>query len=257
MEPDTVPPTQPTEECVASNDETMADAATSKDGSNLQFLAALLFLAVIVVIVILWVMTMMTPAWYAPPAADDAPAAELAQKAEFGLVENMQKIREPGTIWKLRISDDAVNAWLAIRMAKWLAHEGHPPWPEYLGIPQIHTTPSGIIMAIELGSDAGASRIVGLQIEPEISMEGTMRLVIVGGLLGRLPVPAPPSSLLQMVRDAATDGDESSALAAEYLLDGVDFSALTPLVDGRRVQIDEVQLENGSFVLVVRTLPRS
>ncbi|MAB82982.1 MAG: hypothetical protein CMJ24_06045 [Phycisphaerae bacterium] len=257
MEPDTVPPTETTEEGVASTDDTTADAATSKGGSNLQFLAALIFLAFIVVIVILWVMTMMTPAWYAPPAADDAPAAELAQKAEFGLVENMQKIREPGATWKLRISDDAVNAWLATRMSKWLAHEGHPPWPEYLGIPQIHTTPSGIIMAIELASDGGASRILGLQIEPEIAIEGTMRLVIVGGLLGRLPVPAPPSSLLEMVRDAATDGDESSALAVQYLLDGVDFSSLMPLVDGRRVQIDQVQLENGSFVLVARTLPRS
>ena len=224
------------------------DATSSKGGSNLQFLASLLFLAIIVVVVVLWVMTMMRPAWYAPPAEDDATAADMAQQAEFALVENMQKIRETDTTWKLRISDEAVNAWLAIRMLKWLAHEGHPPWPEYLGLPQIHTTPSGMIVAIELVPENGASRVLGLQVAPEIDGE-TMHLSIVGGLIGRLPVPSPPSSLLELVRAEATDGDEASALAVNYLIDGADFPSVAELVDGRLVHFDGVTLEQGAFVL--------
>jgi len=231
------------------------DTTSSTGGSTLQFLASLLFLAIIVVVVVLWVMTMMRPAWYAPPAESDAAAAETAQQAEFGLVENMQKIREPGATWKLRISDDAVNAWLGIRMVKWLAHEGHPPWPEYLGLPQVHTTPSGMIVAIELVPENGASRVLGLQVAPEIKGE-TMHLAIVGGLIGRLPVPSPPGSLLELVKDAATDGDEASALAVDYLIEGAEFPSVVELVDGRLVRFDGVELEQGAFVLEARTLPR-
>ncbi|MEE2719859.1 MAG: hypothetical protein VX727_08750 [Planctomycetota bacterium] len=231
------------------------DPTPAKEGSNLQFLASLLFLAVIVVVVVLWVMTMMRPPWYAPPAADDASAADTAQQAEFALVENMQKIRDPGATWKLRISDEAVNAWLGIRLAKWLAHEGHPPWPEYLGLPQVHTTPSGLIVAIELVPENGARRVLGLQLAPVIS-DGTMELSIVGGLIGRLPVPSPPGSLLELVREAATDGDEASILAVDYLIDGAEFPSVVELVDGRFVQLDAVILEEGAFVLEARTLPR-
>lgn len=231
------------------------DPSPSPGGSNLQFLASLLFLAVIVVVVVLWVMTMMRPAWYAPPAESDVAAAEMAQQAEFGLVENMQKIREPGATWKLRISDDAVNAWLGIRMVKWLAHEGHPPWPEYLGLPQVHTTPSGMIVAIELVPENGARRVLGLQIDPTITDE-TMQLSVVGGLIGRLPVPSPPGSLLELIRKAATDGDEASILAVDYLLGGADLPTQVELVDGRSVRVDAVMLEEGAFVLEARTFPR-
>ena len=237
------------------NEAAADDATSTKSGSNLQFLASLLFLAIIVLVVVLWVMTMMRPAWYTPPAEDDASAADMAQQAAFALVENMQKIREPGTTWKLRISDEAVNAWLGIRMLKWLAHEGHPPWPDYLGLPQIHTTPSGMIVAIELVPENGASRVLGLQVAPEIEGE-TMHLSIVGGLIGRLPVPSPPGSLLELVREEATGGDEASSLAVEYLIDGADFSSVAELVDGRLVFFDGIELEQGAFVLEARTLPR-
>lgn len=231
------------------------EATPTKEGSTLQFLASLLFLAVIVVVAVLWVMTMMRPPWYAPPGADDSSASDTAQQAEFALVENLQKIREPGSAWKLRISDEAVNAWLAIRLVKWLAHEGHPPWPEYLGLPQVHTTPSGMIIAIELVPENGARRVLGLQLAPTITDE-TMHLAIVGGLIGRLPVPSPPGSLLELVRDAATDGDEASILAVDYLIDGADFPSSVELVDGRFVRLDAVTLEDGAFVLEARTLPR-
>ena len=231
------------------------EASPTKGGSTLQFLASLLFLAVVVVVAVLWVMTMMRPPWYAPPAADDSSASDTAQQAEFALVENLQKIREPGSSWKLRISDEAVNAWLAIRLVKWLAHEGHPPWPEYLGLPQVHTTPSGMIIAIELVPENGARRVLGLQLAPTITDE-TMHLAIVGGLIGRLPVPSPPGSLLELVREAATDGDEASILAVDYLIDGADFPSSVELVDGRFVRLDAVTLEDGAFVLEARTLPR-
>ena len=80
-----------------------------------------------------------------------------------------------------------------------------------------------------------------------------MHLEIVGGLLGRLPIPAPPSSLLELVREEATEGDEASSVAVEYLLDGAVFPASLELVDDRIVRIDDVRLEEGSFVLVART----
>tara|TARA_Y100001933_G_C18971811_1_gene552887 strand:+ start:554 stop:1321 length:768 start_codon:yes stop_codon:yes gene_type:complete len=237
------------------NDGGQDETTPSKGGSTLQFLASLLFLSVVVVVAVLWFMTMLSPPWYAPPEADDASASDTAQQAEFALVENLQKIRESGASWKLRISDEAVNAWLAIRLVKWLAHEGHPPWPEYLGLPQVHTTPSGMVIAIELVPDNGARRVLGLQLAPAIT-DQTMHLDIVGGLIGRLPVPSPPGSLLELVREAASDGDEASILAVDYLIDGADFPSEVELVDGRIVRLDAITLEEGAFVLEARTLPR-
>ena len=80
--------------------------------------------------------------------------------------------------------------------------------------------------------------------------------LIVGGLIGRLPVPSPPGSLLELVKDAATEGDEAFTLAVDYLIEGAEFPSVVELVDGRLVRFDGVELEQGAFVLEARTLPR-
>lgn len=224
--------------------------------SNLQFCAALLFIAIIIVIGVLVAMTMMRPSWYTPPSPDDPKAAEMAQQAEFGLVENLQKIREPGETWRLRIPDEAVNMWLGIRMKKWLAHDDRPPWPDYLGIPQVHSTPSGIQIAVEVTSDGGSTRVIGLQVMPSV-VDDSMHLEIVGGLLGRLPVPKPPDALLEKIREGATDGDEASELALKYLLEGTNFPSQLELVDERVVWIDGIELQSDGFILTARTLARN
>ena len=227
-------------------DETAAGGA--QNVSNLQFFVFVVFLGVVFAFIVGLVLSFMTPGWYAPPASDDEPAAALAQNAEFRLVEELQKIRESGEPWKLRIPDQAVNAWLALRLEAWLAHDDRPSWPEFMTAPQVHSTPAGVYIAVGINQN-----VVGLRIQPTIE-DGRILLQVQGGLLGRLPLPSPPSNLLMALQESAAEGDEAAGIAVAYLLDGEGVPARLELVDGRRVEFEEVVLEDGAMILTARTV---
>ena len=219
--------------------------------SNLQFFFSIVFLGVIFAFVVGLVLSFMTPSWYAPPSPDDEQSVALAQSAEFRLVEELQKIREPGVPWKLRIPDEAVNAWLAIRLESWLGHDDRPSWPEFMTAPQLHTTPVGIYVAVGVNDS-----ILGLRVMPAI-VDDRITFQLLGGLLGRLPLPSPPSSLMTSLQESATEGDEAAEMAVAYLYEGEGLPARVELVDGRLVEFGDVVLEAGAMVLTARTLLKS
>lgn len=219
--------------------------------SSMKFFIAVVLLGVLFAFLVGLVLSFLTPGWYTPPAAEDALAVELAQAAEFRLVEEFQKIREPGAPWKLRVPDEAVNAWLAIRLEAWLAHDDRPAWPEFMSAPQIHTTTVGVYVAVGFNAS-----VVGVRIEPVIE-DDSLHLHLRGGLIGRLPLPSPPSALLDRLKQAAGAGDEAAAFATAHLLDGQGVPTTLKLVDGRTVQIDEVALDDGAMILTARTMLRS
>ena len=219
--------------------------------TGVKFFMAVVLLGVLFAFLVGLVLSLMTPGWYAPPTVQNAAAVELAQAAEFRLVEEFQKIREPGVPWKLRVPDEALNAWLAIRLEAWLAHDDRPAWPEFMSAPQIHTTTVGVYVAVGFNTS-----IVGLRIEPIIE-DDSLQLIMRGGLLGRLPLPSPPATLLDRLQEAAGAGDEAAALATAHLLDGQGVATTLKLVDGRTVHIDEVVLDDGAMILTARTMLRS
>lgn len=222
-----------------------------RKSSGVKFFVVVVLLGVLFAFLVGLTLSFMSPSWYDPPSTDDAPAVALAQAAEFRLMEEFQKIREPGTPWKLRVPDDAVNAWLAIRLEAWLSHDDRPVWPDFMSAPQIHTTPGGIYVAVGFNAS-----VVGLRIEPVIKDDAVV-VVMQGGLLGRLPLPAPPAAFLDRIRRAAGEGDEAATLAITHLLDAQSMPAVLELVDGRTVQIDDVVLDDGAMILTARTMLRS
>ena len=238
----------------AASDDQQHEATTSGGSSktsNLQFFISIVFLGVVFAFVVGLVLSFMTPSWYAPPSSDDEQAVTLAQNAEFRLVEELQKIREPGATWKLRIPDQAVNAWLAIRLEAWLAHDDRPAWPDFMTAPQLHATPAGVYVAVGVNQS-----ILGLRIQPVIE-DARIMFRLHGGLLGRLPLPSPPGTLLTEIQESALNGDEAASMAVTYLLEGEGLPARVELVDGRVVEFDEVALEDGAMILTARTLLKS
>ncbi|MDP7189803.1 MAG: hypothetical protein QGI74_08055, partial [Phycisphaerales bacterium] len=113
-----------------------------------------------------WWLAGLTPRWYQPTTATDAATSELGETAEYRLVEEFQRIRPPEEIWRLRIREDAINAWLTARLKQWLAGRG-VDWPADTTSPQIHITPTGIEVAI--ASDDFGSRIGRFQVRPIIT----------------------------------------------------------------------------------------
>ncbi|MDP6311529.1 MAG: hypothetical protein QF781_05145 [Phycisphaerales bacterium] len=204
-------------------------------------------IALILLTAVGWWLAGLTPRWYQPTTATDAAASELGETAEYRLVEEFQKIRPEDDVWRLRIPEEAVNAWLATRLPQWLSGQG-TQWPVDLTPPQIHITPTGIEVAI--ASDDFGSRIGRFQVRPiitnnQLAFESpTLRV-------GRLPLPLPTSWIHPTLQDALAQAEDLAFLAT--LLQGDLIDAKVPLVDHRHVRLHAITLESGTCVLQAST----
>ena len=101
-----------------------------------------MLLSVIGVTIFFWLVS--SPmSWY-NHAQSTVSDETVAEQAEFRLVEEFHKVRPVDEVWKLRIQDKAVNAWLTHRFEDWLTHEDSMSLPEGMSSPLIHTTSDGI-----------------------------------------------------------------------------------------------------------------
>jgi len=190
----------------------------------------------------------LTPRWYQPPAANDPEAMALGETAEYRLVEEFQKIRPEDEVWRLRIPEDAINAWLGTRLPAWLEGRGES-WPEELGTPQVRIRPSGI--AVTAPTSHLGDRYAILTLTPAIqsgNFAGT-----IAGRIGRLPIPLPTSLLTGDLIGMVADTDELAFLGAACTSDPA--RAAVPLVDGRIISLQSIQLDQQSLVLTAITRP--
>ncbi len=199
---------------------------------------------------IAWWLAGLTPVWYQPAGPNDAAATQLGEAAEYRLVEEFQKIRPEDEVWRLRVPEDAINAWLATRLPQWLAGQD-VQWPEALSPPQVHITPAGIEVAI--ASDDFGTRIGRFRGRPTISGDRlTLQSPSLG--IGRLPVPLPASWIQQDLQDALSQTDDLAFLIT--LLQGDAIDAAIPLVDHRHIRLHLITLEPGACVLKATTVLR-
>ena len=214
-----------------------------------RLLIALGVLILLVGSLILWPQT-----WFDPEGEDDPARVRLGEQVEFRLVEELQKIRPDGESWRLRITDEAINAWLATRLRAWMNHQD-APWPEGISAPQIHFAPSGIDIGISIDGIAGGFPLI-LGFQPTLK-DGRFRLRSGWVRLGLLPIPLARRSLESQLEDLIPrlEGPVSTLVSA--LLDDAVLEAVVPLVDGRSVAISGFRLESGSMILQAVTRPAS
>jgi hypothetical protein len=195
----------------------------------------------------------------------------MADRAEFRLVEEFQKIRQPEETWRLRIGDDAMNAWLATRLAAWLTHEHELTLPEEVSTPQVHVTVNAWLATrlaawltheheltlpeevstpqvhvtedgVWLGAmvDTGEASRRPLAVRIRLTVQDEDLLVEPDAIrVGRMPVPL--FSFRGMLERASGE------------LPSVD--SVVELMDDRTVQILAIDLEPGAMILTCRTLP--
>jgi hypothetical protein len=204
------------------------------------------FLAILVFAAVGWWLAGLTPGWYQPVQPDNAAALALGETAEYRLVEEFQRIRPTDDVWRLRIPEAAINAWLATRLRQWLAGRGGV-WPQELGSPQVRITPAGITVGVS--ADAIGGRVGLLTLSPSIA-DGQLQLRPVGGV-GRLPIGIPTRLVLPHIADEI-DANNSIAFI-HTLLQGKSTPSTIPLVDHRAVRLHSVTLEPANCVIEAST----
>ena len=196
-------------------------------------LSILVLLSILGVTIFFWLLA--SPmSWYNNSRAN-INSEGVAEQAEFRLVEEFHKVREVDEVWKLRIQDKAVNAWLTHRFEDWLTHEDSMSLPEGMSSPLLRTTTDGIWLGI-VGTYAEGDQPVAVQCQAAI--EGGKLLLTPQRLrLGKLPLPL--SFLESMV-------DEQTNVSLE-------LNPQIELMDERIVTIQALKLEDGAIILTCKT----
>lgn len=174
--------------------------------------------------------------WYAPPDYTLQEVKMLADKAEYRLNEEFHKVRPKEDVWRLRITDKAMNTWLSGRLEGWLTHDQELEMPPELVQPQVHTTPDGIWIAAMVDIDEDTFRPIALQLW--ISIEKGIATVSPRSIrLGRVPIPV--SVFEHIINDMQHKAG--------------DIASVVPLMDDREVEITSIMFEEGALVLTCQT----
>ena len=208
----------------------------------------------LLLMITIWILASWSPDWFDPVQKDDPAGGMLGEQVEFRLAEELQKIRPSGNVWRLRMTDEAINAWLATRLEPWLSHQPEVTWPESLSYPQIRFRSGGIDVGVRVNDLFGADRVAVLTFYPLIR-EGRIDLQPGGVSLGTLPIPFGRTILEARIRQLLPrlEGEAGSLIEAAFG-DAV-MDALIPLVDDRTVRIKRMELDRGAIILEASTLP--
>ena len=201
----------------------------------LSLIAAIAVLAVTVAL-LAW-FSWQSPPWYVPPDFSDPEVSKLADRAEYHFNEELHKVRPTEEVWRIRIGDVAMNAWLSGRLEAWLTHDQKIALPPEIHAPQVHVTDGGIWTYAEVEITEDSPRPLGIKWWIWID-EGKLLVEPISIRLGTLPLP-----MIFFDRQLAK-------LRKEML----DVRAIIPLLDDRSVEVQHISFENGSFVLTCRTV---
>jgi hypothetical protein len=177
------------------------------------------------------------PVWWAPPSGPAA--AGRAERTEQGLVNEAHRVRADEAAWEVTLSEEGVNAWLALRLPEWMASQS-PPVSAPVESAQALFRP-GLLFA---GGRTG-ERIFSLGAAPRVDEAGRLVLSVRSTSLGRLSLPV--GWVLNALAGRAPAAGTGWRLEHGDLI--IDRPELR-LADGRRVRV--VGVECGDGVLTVR-----
>ncbi len=208
-----------------------------------------------------WQLSWVAPLQYRPPAADDAQAIALAEKVEYRLIEEAQKVRKPNDTWTLRVRDEQVNAWLATRLAEWVAHEQGIRLPSSVRRPQVAFDDDGVRLFLEVVlPDSDRPRVLTADIVQRVDEQG-LWLTVEGVSFGMIPMRGKPVERIgRLIEQIAPDGsiDRPSMERAMDLLSGrLPVASDITLADGRHVRILDLDHGNGFVDITSRTIPEA
>ncbi len=184
------------------------------------------------------------PAWWVE-AGDSSPAAVARGRGlEQALSREFTKVREPGD-WGFVLGDEDLNAWLANRLESWAESRGDITIPPEFSDPRLRFGDGWV----ELGL---LSRPVGFGIMSTIRFQvrlegGDLVFRPTSARLGPLDMTGQGLSYLERYSqsDDRLEFDSSGEIRVP---------AVVPLLDGRRVSIEDLEIVGGELAVRLRTL---
>ena len=204
---------------------------SSRIGSRILVALAILLGAVIAASVLA-----VLPPVASPTLPDDAEAR--GEAFEQALAAALTKVRPAGEEWAIAIDPADINAWLATRLPKWIAHD-----PGLANLARATTLRLAAIdgaLLLEDSARPNGAPIISLPLTVSID-SGRLRLGTGTARIGRLPVPGSGSALAAYLR---TSLDELASGPAEIRLS-----------DRRRVAVRAVSCVPGELRLLFAAVP--
>ena len=212
-----------------------------------------------------------TPHWWRNVSREDPRTQEAAEQIEYAISDQLHASRTGGAsadrpehwsseLWSASISATDANAWINVRLPKWLAHEDENlRWPDELAEVQIDFSAGDVRLGARLATD-GHERIVWATFTPEIREDGSLWLRARRVHLGRLSVPAPwvlgeAEDLVNAYVPPEFRGHPESRRLFDALAGRVPIidTPTLRLADGRRVRLVAMQAFEGRLSVACRT----
>ena len=194
------------------------------------------------------------PTWWRSVDPGDPETIDLAEQVERGVVNTVHRGRPEGEVWTVSVTAAQANAWLNVKLPRWMANRGSA-WPVRLREIQANFVDGKASFGARIRGVDG-DRVVAATIEPVIMTDGSLWILTATPHAGRLDLPR--DWTVAQLRDWLPQ-EVYERLPAERILDAL--AAETPLFDkavlkledGRRVRLLGITPEDGRLLLTCVT----
>jgi uncharacterized protein YpmS len=216
-------------------------------------------------------LTRAAPTWWRTVLREDPATVSLAQETEtwaINLAHDSEKLpltENPdgvwrSEVWRLELTSAEVNAWLNVRLPKWLANQKDQfRWPAEVSDVQVEFHDDRITLGARVRAGQ-RHQVLTATLMPRLETDGRLYLPAQSVNIGRLSIPA--NWVLEPVRANAESYIPSQLRRlpeTELFFDA--FGGAEPLLqkamvrlgDGRRIRVLKVEPRNGRIQVFCQT----
>ena len=187
------------------------------------------------------------PTWYAPPDRNSEAVVELGHDTQNRVITQVHRVRGDDPSWTLRLTEDEMNAWLAVNLPGWLESETGRTWPDDVSLPVVHVGADGVTVGVLIPEHFG-DRVVSIRVLPEVTEAGDVIVRADRVALNALALPGPVARhtlgvVRELVGDRATNQSFDRVVAVLFKTPRCRLSST--LGDERVVRVLNVTLGEG------------
>lgn len=215
--------------------------------------------AISVAIAIGFALARSAPSWWVDIDAEDPRNIQLAELVQNGalshLFEDRQSLVGGSVEWPVKMTDEAANAWMNIKLPEWFAKISDGlDWPESVQQLQMVFDNGTIRIGARVRTDIG-TRIYSCAIVPELHEDGSLWMKAQTVSMGRLTMPAgwvlsgADTSAAKYIPEQLRGTAEAEALFEKLTgqLPLFDIAEVS-LGDGRRVRLLGLRVRDGTVI---------